>query len=358
MKFFTTVYLAIFILSSTFLVNAQEQSGERYDENLPDPILSSEEWRSLKPGQIYQGYLKLNSKWNNNWPLSWQLKGDNLKLSNLHDEWVRESYFKRSHKSSAHDPQGFLTSVEKDVLTDLLKNHDKVSLLPIHLFIFGADQQLVNMDAKVAGEEFLKTPNSTLMYYFIGDARATTGYVKTKKLQELPGSDDGDKEPKPLLDPFLVQTMFTKAGIHASTLDEDPTESLYTTVAEVSKRMYWIEQKLGLVIPSEPLMEEIQDVVSAEADEPSTIDKVWEQLGGNKQSLLYLGSGILIALLLIISAVVIIIYRRIRKYQFPDYNDSIRLAAKYGAGVSEVLAFKDARVSISDQKKRIEAGEE
>jgi len=356
MKLLNIFYLLSVILCSTTLAQTEPQSGERFDEDLPDPILSTEKWKKLKPGKVYQGYLKLNTDWSNNWPLVWQLKGDNLKLHKLHDGWMRKNYF-RTQKSRIHDPQGYLTNIQKDVLADILKNHEKVSQLPIHLFIFGAGQQFVSMDAQKAGEEFLKKPNSTLMYYFMGDSKATTGYVKTKTPPKIPGSSEKDEDVKPLLDPFLVKTMFTKAGTHAATQNQDPSETLYATVAEVSRRMYWIEQELGLVTPSENTLDDTSKEDEVEEDEPSMIDKLWEQLGGNKQNLLYLGSGILIALLFIVSAFILMIYRRLKVYQFPSYSDSTRLAAEYGAGVSEVVAFKDARVSLSDQKKRIEDSE-
>jgi len=340
----------VFALSA----GAQHAMGERFDEELPDPILASEEWLELPPGEVYRGYFKLPTVFQNNWPLSWQLKGDHIQLHKLHQAWFQQYYFNSTQQSRIYDPQGYLSQIEKEVLEDILKNHEKVSKLPIHLFILGAGQQLFGFDVVQAGQTFLQRPNSALMFYYMDQPKVTTGYVKTFAAPKIPGNEEDEK---PLLDPFLVKTMFTKAGIHAAGMNQDTAETLYATVSEVSRRMYWIEHELGLVTPTELEPEESPSDKEEQEVELSVIEKFWAQLGGNKQNLLFLGSGILLAMLLMIAAFILMSYRRVKSYHFPNYTGPTRLKAQYGAGVSEVVAFKDPRVSLSDQKKRIEDSE-
>lgn len=351
MKFFCGFYIYLLV---RLVVSAQFEAGDRFDENLPDPVLASEEWQKVQPGEVYQGYLKLSTAWQNNWPMSWQLRGESIELKKLPENWFKKNYYHGSEESGIHDPQSYLSKIEKDELEGILRNHEKVSQLPISLLIMGSGENLSDVEVKGLGENFLKKPNTTLMVYYMNEPKATTGYVKTLAPAKIPGNEE---EAKPLLDPFLVKTMFTKAGIHAAGMNQESSETLYATVAEVSRRMYWIEQELGLVIPTEVEGVEVTVEVNEVEDEGSVVDKLWEQLGGNEQNLLYLGSGVVVAVLLTFVALGLMFYCRIKSYEFPSYTGSTRLKAKYGAGVSEVVAFKDARVSLSDQKRQIEDGE-
>jgi len=283
-------------------------------------------------------------------PFSFDFDRDYLELKKLDDGWVKEYYFTNGADTSIHDPQSYLSGVEKEVLVEMLKRHSEVSQVTIHLFIMGAGQTLGKGSVERLAKDFLKEENSALMFYFIGDSKLTKGYIRAK------GDPVGDDKGKPFLDPFIVSTMFSKAGLHAETLKLEKNDALYATLDEVSKRMYWIEQELGLVTAFKVQLEnkEVEEVDEQEEVEASSyVAQLWEQLGGSKSSLSYLKKGGVVAVVLLITALILMIYRSKKLIKFPSYSGPSRLSAEYGAGVAEVVKFKDARVSLADQKKRI-----
>lgn len=337
------------IVVSSLTLTAQIDSSADLSP-APASIYETEAWKKLKPGSVYQGSLKLNSAVNNNWPLQWMIEGEHIAFTTVPEGWARKKYFGKQQTPRIYDPQQYLTETDREVLLDILKKHEEYSMIPIHLCIFGEGQRTEHISPELVSRSFLGNENAALMYYFVGDAKATIGFVNAK--QKAPVKPDA----KPLLDSFLVKAMFSKAGAHAASLKTDPKETMYATVAEVSRRMYWIEQELGLVKSADLLLDD-HEPEAEEEEKPSTLDNLWQQLGGSKQNFTFFSVGILVAIGFILMATFLMIYRRIKVYHFPLYEGPKRLGAEFGASVGRVVRFKSAMQAPQDQKKQLDDSE-
>ncbi len=301
----------------------------------------------LKPGEARRGLWQLDSTFCQLWPMNWLGQKDYVlfsELAELPQSWVKSAYFKEPKTNRVYDPQDYLSAIEEDVIVDLLKNHSSLSQLPMSVYIFGNGQRVGKLTPQAVCEHFFADENAVVMFYFIDDPRATQGFMKLNKSLKT-------KE----LDEFLVKTLFVKAGAHADSLQVDEKEAMYATIADVSQRMYWIENDLGIVKQSAVVVDDYKEKVVEK--EPSMMDKLWGHFGGSKENLAYFTGGVIIATLLILFAIVLQIFRRVKVYRFPEYKGARRLGGEYGAGIGEVLAFSDPKQSLLEQKKQIKDSE-
>jgi len=354
--------------NSVLTTNNSDEKGARYDEGGPDPIYATAGWKQAKIGEMYHGYMKLSAEWVRGFPnvFLWEECGQEgaraMKLEKVSDA-IFPNLYRRNRglelkegnlASQILDPQGYLNEEEEAMVIEVLRSHEQLSRVPIDLFVFGSEQQLETMTPQKVGEQYLDKRNTALMYYFMGDARATSGYV----------NGGVDEEGESLLDAYQVKNMYTKAGIYAAGLNQGRVEDLCATVTEVSRRMYWIEQELGLTTPLDIDAYE-QEVAEVKVKKPSRLTKYWGTLkdsigkyvGGDARAVFVVVA--ILSLLVVVSCFKVFkaIYIRVNQVTFPEYNGPTRLGADYGAGVSEIIEFKDARISLSEQKRKLRSDE-
>ncbi len=228
-----------------------------------------------------------------------------------------------------NDPLNVLNKEEQQIITKLISEHDMKSAFPLYINILNTGQQLPLIRAQIKPRlnHAFKNRNALVMFYHMNDPRNVDGYLCLDE--------------KGVIENWEVDELYIKsardASIHINSFDQ-----LEHFVRDLSKRSYWLEQKL---------MPPVLADNSNNSDLSSKTHSHW-----NKWFTIL--SDHIIALSLAIFTILIGLWyflwsRKWRKFVIPDQKTPLRFGAHHGANISNVIEFSDPRASLSEQYKKI-----
>jgi hypothetical protein len=252
----------------------------------------------------------------------------------LVDGEVLDDFFTIHPAKGLNDPQNILNDRQRRKIEKLIADHDMKSAMPlyINLMAYGQKLSLNEEDLKVRLRKMLAGRSGLVVFYYYGYVRGVKGYVL---LDELGFIEDWE-----------VVELFLKSARDAS-MQVDDFREMASFVTEVSKRSYWLEQRL------------IPPVIAEKNNEPK--DNTKKNRGIHEQWLLILTDHTMtLVLFLWVLAAAVWYYlwsRKWRKYIILNADVSVRLGANHGANVSDTIEFSDPKVSLTKQYERVKSRE-
>ena len=294
--------------------------------------------------ELKQGRVKVERAWFPHWLLESIELDSEVEIRLLGEDLVREMYLRENSASEGGvdrvvvDPQEFLSHGEVAELQAIIEKHRRESALPIYLYVFGAGQEALGHTPKMVYESRFQQQRAVVIFYFYGDARSALGYVH--------GGKDGEA------DPYEVAELFRKSGRAASqSIERKPhsaSEEMRFFVSDVSRRIFWIENKL---IHPDIQVQKVEE--TAESPQKSTMLGAGGDFFRELQSdpeMKRVWYALLGVVLLCVALVARFIYKRKKLYRFPEPACSVRLGAENGAEVSELIEFSSVKTSLDDQR--------
>lgn len=248
----------------------------------------------------------------------------------LVDGELLDQYLDSRPESGLIDPQDILDSEERDKIEELIAGHDMKSAMPLSINVLrhGQNLSLTEDDLKLRLLKMSKNKSAIVVFYFYGYARGAKGYVLLE--------DQG------FIEDWEVEELFLKSAKDANILIEN-FSALERFVTDISKRSYWIEQRL---MP--PVIAEKSDALK---DTKSKQQRDWNafQLILTEHTM-----TIILALWVIAAGAWYYLWsRKWRKFVMPDSDVPVRLGADYGATVSDLIEFSDPKASIAEQYEKL-----
>ncbi len=244
-------------------------------------------------------------------------------------------YFTARPDSGLIDPQHILDPEQRKKIEKVISEHDMKSALPLCLCVLGNKQKLsltaVELKLRLL-KMFENQTSAIIIFYSYGFARGMKGYI----LLDEHG----------FIEDWEVDELFIKSSKDASIQVEEFAE-LETLMKDISKRSYWIEQKL--MPPVIAKKSDFKDTKSSHAK--SEWAKMLEPLAEYTMTF---------ALAFVVSAAGALFYlwsNKWRKYVIPDADVPVRLGANYGATVCDTIEFSDPKISLIEQHYKLKETE-
>jgi hypothetical protein len=196
--------------------------------------------------------------------------------------------------------------------------------LCVNVLAHGQTLSLSEDQIKLRLKNMFKNKNAIIVFYYYGYARGVKGYVMIDELG--------------FIEDWEVDELFLKSARDASLQMNDFLE-MESFVKDVSKRSYWLEQRLMPPLVAEKITEQE--------------DKEKKKLPEWDQYLLILSDHTLTIILgflfLAAGGCYFLWSRKWRKFVISDGDVPVRLGADYGANVSDPVKFSDTKVSLTEQ---------
>lgn len=243
-----------------------------------------------------------------------------------------EAYFGARPDKYLIDPQGLLSSKDREEREDFLQYHSGDSEIDLFVFLFSKDDRLPEggAAAKMKKQFFSEGKPAVLAFYFLGDPKraeislspSLAGAVPVAELRRSLTSSIGEAQEKP-----------------------DAMSQLEAFCVQLSIRIYWMEQAAGLV----------NDTAAAPTSDPSTdptANEVEElPINEAKQWVREYGASVGImggAILIVVTGLSIV--RRRARYRLPVIDVAPRLGGEHAAGIGAVISFANTQRSPSTQR--------
>lgn len=248
----------------------------------------------------------------------------------LLDGEMLDAFFTPLAAKGLNDPQRILDDEQRERIEELIAAHDMKSAIPLYVNVLAHGQKLALMEdeLKLRLVEAFKDKNALVVFYFYGYARGVKGYVLIDELG--------------FIEDWEVDELFLKSARDASVQLEHFLE-IESFVIDVSKRSYWLEQRL---IP--PAMAEKNN---DQEDNEKKKGRDWDQwllILTDHTMTLVLAFWVLAA-----GGWYYLWSRKWRKFVIPDGEVPVRLGAYYGANVSDPIEFSDPKVSLTEQYEKV-----
>jgi hypothetical protein len=248
----------------------------------------------------------------------------------LVDGKLLDEYLSSQPSSGLNDPQNILNPEQREKIESLISDHDMKSAMPLNINVLRHGQTIALMDEEFKQRLIKQFKNQTaiVVFYFYGYARGAKGYIL------LDGAG--------FIDDWEVDELFIKSSRDASLQLEDFLE-LESFITDVSKRSFWIEQRL---MP--PVVAERRDEKEIKVNEKQA---EWDKLS---KAITEHSFTLFLALCVLASGGWYYLWsRRWRKFIIADRDVPVRLGANFGATVSDLIEFSDPKVSLTEQYEKL-----
>ena len=249
-----------------------------------------------------------------------------------------DAYFAERPSGFLVDPQGLLDRAARREMEEFLDYHASDSKIDLHLYVFGGDQEIPR---EVREEDVVERfhsegkPSLVVFYYHGRPARTAVDL-------SLAVMGDG----------VLVEMRRAlQSSIQAAQEKVSPGDQLMAFCVQMSIRLYWFEQVVGLAEGGEglaviapPVDEAEVPVEQGKVVAAGKFDALWKQWS---LPLGVFGGTVLISILGIVVA-------KLRaRYRFPEFEVAGRLGGSHGAGIGAVIGFGDTTQSPSTQRAEV-----
>ena len=248
----------------------------------------------------------------------------------LVDGKLLDDFLSNLPTTGLNDPQQILDPEERKKIEELIAAHDMKSAMPLRISVLrhGQTIALAEDELKQYLSKVFKNETAIVVFYFYGYARGAKGYVL------LDGAG--------FIDDWEVDELFIKSSRDASLQLEDFLE-LESFITDVSKRSFWIEQRLMPPVVAERSDEEDIKVNKKQAE--------WDKLSA---ALTEHSFTLFLAICVLATGGWYYLWsRRWRKFVIADKDVPVRLGADFGATVSDLIEFSDPKVSLTEQYEKL-----
>ena len=248
----------------------------------------------------------------------------------LVDGELLDEFFAIRPAKGLNDPQHILDDEQRERIEELIAAHDMKSAIPLCVNVLAHGQKLSLMEDELKQRlrEMFKGENALVVFYFYGYARGVKGYVLIDELG--------------FIEDWEANELFLKSGRDAS-VQVDNFLEMESFVTDVSKRSYWLEQRL------------MPPVVAEKSNDQENNEKkkggYWDELLltiTNHSMTIVLAFWVLAA-----GGWYFLWSRKWRKFVIPDGGVPVRLGADYGANLSDPIEFSDPKVSLTEQHEKL-----
>lgn len=247
------------------------------------------------------------------------------------------AYFAERPEGFLVDPQGLLTVEEKKDLDAFLDYHAGDSSIDMHIYIFGAEQEI---PGDVREEEIVERLYSVgkpavVIYYYLGAPQRSVMYLSPVLTDAVSAA-----EQRRALESSVMQAFASVAGVG----------QLQGFLVQMSIRIYWMERMAeGTAVET---MEVIPDGEGVRKfHQKKAIEKIpvalpdWAEIAG-------------IALAAICGGVILLWgfamwWKSRARFVFPELDVEPRLGGNHAAGIGAVISFSSSAVPPARQRDQV-----
>ncbi len=252
----------------------------------------------------------------------------------IHQKYLT-AYFGERPKSFLVDPQGLLSEADQRSREAFLSYHAADSAIDLFVYIFGQDQQIPDdvREEEITERFFTEGKPAVVVFYYLGMPQRTTFYISPR----LTGAVS-----------YAEQRRAFESALMMAFQTVDPAKQLEAFMLQMSIRVYWIEQLLG--------------IGEKQISDPSITMPVVSPAKVAKPNFIKTQIALLVPYLWQIAAAVVVLiacsgaiyWRRARMtFCFPEFEVEPRLGGAHAAGIGAVISFSNRAQPPASQRNQV-----
>lgn len=243
------------------------------------------------------------------------------------------AYFESRPEGYLVDPQGLLSTRERKDLEAFLEHHGGDSSIDLHVYLFGADQQI---PSEVREEEIVERLYSmgkpaAVIYYYVGAPQRAAMYLSPVITDSVSAAE---------------QRRALESSVMRGFGSTQPAEQLEAFLVQMSIRIYWMERMVeGTAVETMESIPGVGDGRPVQAERQEVVNTSWMKMLG-----VLIATGLGGSLVLWSSAMW---WRGRARFHFPEFEVEPRLGGSHAAGIGSVISFGSASIPPAMQRKQV-----